>query len=605
LGKPNGFAGQVEKPLRYMQPPGSGVRAYFPAVPDVNWLQILSDPAIPLIITEGEIKALTGTVNGYPTVGLGGVESWRSANKREPFLKDLEAVVWKTRNVYICYDSDAALKPQVADAALRLAEELGRHGAIVYDAGLPSIGEKKVGLDDFLVMRGARELANHLRGAPEFNSIQRLHDFNKRFMVVRALMQVYEESTGHFYDPTRFSTMLEAHQTYYLIRETKDGSKMEKRSVAKDWMQWPNRREVTRVGYSPGKSELITSVGKFSELNLWRGWGCTPKRGDIKPWQRLFAHLLKLETSSVAKWVEQWFAYPLQHPGTKLFTAVAIWGAAQGTGKTLLGETLLRIYGSNGQRIGAKQLSSSYNSWAQRKQFILGDEITGNDNRSHTDELKGLLTGETVRINEKYMPEYDLPNCVNFYFTSNHPDAYFIDDNDRRYTILEAPDQVLEPAFYDEYDAWMRGAGPSALFNHLLHVDCTDFNPRGAAVHTSARNVMVETGRSEVGRFISIVMHDREQAEVAFKIPRDVELFSCRELLRFFDPRSESRATERAVSVELMKQGAVKTLGGSQLSTPQGRVRVFAVRNPLRWKKATDKEVRNAFMSRILPSPKY
>ncbi|MFZ0630231.1 MAG: hypothetical protein WA374_09135 [Acidobacteriaceae bacterium] len=36
-------------------------------------------------------------------------------------------------------------------------------------------------------------------------------------------------------------------------------------------------------------------------------------------------------------------AYPLQYPGTKLYSAVVLWTAQQGVGKSLLGYTMQQI----------------------------------------------------------------------------------------------------------------------------------------------------------------------------------------------------------------------------------------------------------------------
>lgn len=607
LGPAKGFAGQVEKPRRYLQAPGSGVEVYFPHVKDLRWTALLADKSQALVITEGELKALSATCAGVPTLGLGGVDSWASKKDHEPLLKDLSAIPWEGRPVYLAYDSDALLKPQVAAAARRLAKELGGRGAKVLDATLPPASDGKVGLDDFLVAHGVKALRAHLAGAPEFADVAELRKFNERFIFVRAASTVYEIAYDTFYDSGKFYSSVEAPASYIVLKQTANGPKSEKRSTAKDWVSWPNRRQVQKLDYLPGNALLEVPLnGQGTVLNLWPGWGCAPKAGSVVLWNKLFNYLLSSEGPEARQWFSQWLAYPLQNPGVKLYTAVAMWGAQTGTGKTLLGETMLRIYGKNGQRIGAKQLSSGYNSWAQRKQFILGDEITGNDSRSHADELKGLLTGEWLRINEKYQPEYDLPNCVNFYFTSNHPDAFFLDDYDRRFLILEAPDERLDQKFYEEYDVWLRGAGPAALFDHLLTVDLTGFLPRAPALRTRAHELMREVSRGDVGRYIALVMNDPEQAYAMYRVPEDVAMFTAKELLTFYDPRSEKRVTEKTIGVELQRQGAVKVLGGTQVRIEgKGRFRLYAVRDLVRWKKADHRHIRAYVMQRELPTPKF
>jgi hypothetical protein len=605
LGKANGF--QLEKPIRYLQPPHSGVRAYLPRVAKLDWLKTLASPEQPLIITEGEFKALSACLHGFPTIGLGGVENWRSAREGKQLIDELAAANWQDRRVYICYDSDVATKPQVAVAARRLAEELATLGAVVYDAGLPASTGTKIGLDDFLVQQGVTALRNHLRDAPPFTSVRVLHEFNQRFVFIRVTSTVFEAEHRVAYESSRFVNAIEANARYAVSTMTAQGTKLVMKQTAAEWLKWPNRRAVQRPDYCPGNPNLIVTHKGAVTLNLWHGWGVAPKRGDRALWDELFEYLMDREGPDTRRWFEQWLAYPLQHPGAKLYTAVAMWGATQGTGKTLLGETMIRIYGENGQRVGVRELEGAFNGWAQRKQFVLGDEITGSDHRGHADELKGLITGDVIRVNEKFERAYDLPNTINFYFTSNHADSFFLDGKDRRMAVFETPKATKPLAFYKKYNDWMKSEeGPAALFYYLLNVDTSDFNPSAPAPMTLSKEIMIEQSSSDVGRFVTMVLLDPEQAERVYGVPASVELFTVDDLFKFYDPRKEKRATVKAVSLELQKQNATKVLKGKQVRIDGlGQVRIYAVRDHARWSRATKELVINTMKSRVIPTAKY
>lgn len=114
------------KPIRYHQPPGTGARAYLPPLAD--WEKILSSTTH-VVVTEGEKKAISCMHHvGIPTIGLGGVDSWR--NKGE-ILPELKALCASRSTVTILYDSDIESKPHVAAAETRLARELHSRGANV------------------------------------------------------------------------------------------------------------------------------------------------------------------------------------------------------------------------------------------------------------------------------------------------------------------------------------------------------------------------------------------------------------------------------------------------------------------------------------------
>jgi hypothetical protein len=165
-------------PCKYESRIGAPVLPYFPP----GTLAALKDPSRPLLITEGEKKAAKADQDGFPCVGLGGVESWsarrpkgedgRARGKRE-LLPELAAIPWKDRPVTIVYDSDLADKPEVQRAEWGLTQALRKHGAVVKVARLPpgppdGKGETaKRGLDDFLVLYGPEALAERLAFATD------------------------------------------------------------------------------------------------------------------------------------------------------------------------------------------------------------------------------------------------------------------------------------------------------------------------------------------------------------------------------------------------------------------------------------------------------
>ena len=113
----------------------------------------LGDPARPLVITEGPIKADAIVSAGLDAVALLGVWSWRGTNDDggKVALAAWENVALNGRQIYVAFDSDAMLKPQVHGAMERLGAFLKSRGAQVAYIYLPA-GDAgaKVGADDYL-----------------------------------------------------------------------------------------------------------------------------------------------------------------------------------------------------------------------------------------------------------------------------------------------------------------------------------------------------------------------------------------------------------------------------------------------------------------------
>lgn len=122
----------------------------------------------PLIITEGEKKALALWQAGFQVVGLSGVWNWvdKGEDYRQPKetkpIPDLDRVNW-CRPVTIVFDSDGHDNRNVRLSAFRLARELSRRGAAVSILFIPpSLTGEKQGADDYLVAYGPEKLREML-----------------------------------------------------------------------------------------------------------------------------------------------------------------------------------------------------------------------------------------------------------------------------------------------------------------------------------------------------------------------------------------------------------------------------------------------------------
>jgi hypothetical protein len=112
----------------------------------------LGDPTRPLVATEGPLKADALVSAGLDTVALLGVWGWRGTNDDggKVALAAWEQVALNHRQLYLAFDSDVMLKPQVYEAMSRFGAWLKLKGAQVAYVYLPSNAGQKVGADDFL-----------------------------------------------------------------------------------------------------------------------------------------------------------------------------------------------------------------------------------------------------------------------------------------------------------------------------------------------------------------------------------------------------------------------------------------------------------------------
>ncbi len=566
-----GFAALTDKKeLRYLQPKRSINELYIP--PIIDWIRVAADPTMPIVITEGELKAACACAVGIPTIGLGGVWCFRSTAQHAHVLPQFADIVWKARTVFICYDSDASSNHMVIQAENALARELLLLGAIPQIIRLPSLcPPRKTGLDDYIVSEGQEAFIEHMNRAKPWKAGMELHALNEEIVYVNNPGIVLRLDNLQRMAPRAFTDHAFATRRYFEEVATEKGIKMVERSAAKEWLMWPSRSTVERVTYKPG----LPRITEMGELNIWKGWGCHPAEGSIDPWRRLLEHLIPdVETR---KWFEQWLAHPIQNPGVKLATCVLLWGRKHGTGKSTVGYTMFKIYGENGTEIQDKDLSAGFNEWAENKQFILGDEITGGDKRASADRMKSMITQKLLRLNPKYIPSYTVPDCINYLFTSNHPDAFFLEDTDRRFFIHEVKAEPLPSAFYESYSKWMNGSGAHALFHHLGTLDLAGFNPQAPAPMTHSKQEMIDSGRSDIGSWVAML---RDSPETVLRLGDKFlkyNLWTATELHAIYDSRQVGKVTVNGLSRELARAGFERVYKGMPVPTPLGPQRLWMI----------------------------
>lgn len=576
------------KELRYIQPPDSINELYLP--PIVDWAKIASKPAAPIVVTEGEFKAAAACKAGFYTIGLGGVWNFRSATINQALLDDFKAIDWKGRVVVILFDSDAATNPKVMKAENELARQLTKEGADVRIGRMHKTNDSnKMGIDDLLVANGKEALRKILDAALPFAPCEELFKLNTEVVYVRnpglvlRLDNLQRMSPRAFIDHA-YSTRIYTEQ---VVSEGKKGTstKLVEKCAPKEWMKWPVRVEVERVTYSPGKDRLVNNC-----LNVWPGWGCEPVPGDVEMWHELLEYIFKGKEEQ-CDWLEDWLAYPIQCPGTKMFCAVNMWSLYHGTGKSLLGYTMKKIYGKNFTEIKDSNLQESHNEWAENKQFVMGDDITYTDKRGIADRLKSMITQQELRLNPKFIPSYTVEDCINYYFTSNHPDSLFVEDNDRRYFIWEIKGRPKEREFYVRYIKWLNNGGAEALFAYFLGLDLTLFDPAAPAPMTESKAEMISIGKSDLASWVANL---RENPDTVLKVDTTEfkhKLWRSEDLLKVYDPAGNTRVTANGLARELRKGGFEVVNRGMCCRTALGQVRLWAIRDAEKFEEMQGEEM--------------
>lgn len=483
------------KVQRYAQPGGSGVYAYFPPVAGFSWANVASDTEHPLLIVEGEKKALAATLHGFATIGLGGVHNFYNAGA---FLPELERIAWRGRHVYICFDSDAAHNPQIQAAEAKLATELSLHrGAALYLVRLPNLSSgDKQGVDDLLLHEGPDKLDALLQAAPRLRKIDAaVVALNQHVAWIEKEGCVYDLRSKEFIQKANF-TNGSAYSALEIVAPTEKGTGVKRVSVAEAWLKHPHAQRYDYVEFAPESANpvLHTEAGGLA-LNMWTGWAPAP--GDVQPFLDLTAFLFR-DLEKDADLPLKLLAYKAQHPGHKIPLALVLVGQ-QGCGKSLWAECARDAFAPYTAEVPSTALGMQFNGWTERTLLAVINEASAELLHRHAPTLRALISDKRVMLNEKFRVARQINSYTQYIITSNDRGAGAYSADDRRMVVVSCP-RKREHEFYAGVAAWKHAGGGRALLDYLLRYDLRGWQPPQQAPLTAEKYMAYMESLSPVQR---------------------------------------------------------------------------------------------------------
>ena len=83
-------------------------------------------------------------------------------------------------------------------------------------------------------------------------------------------------------------------------------------------------------------------------------------------------------------------------------------------------------------------VDSSFNSWIAHKRLAIVHEIYAGHSLTAYNRLKSVITDKEVRVNKKFIPEYEIEVAIHVFACSNSLRALKLDDTDRRWLVRES-----------------------------------------------------------------------------------------------------------------------------------------------------------------------
>ncbi len=199
-----------------------------------------------------------------------------------------------------------------------------------------------------------------------------------------------------------------------------------------------------------------------------------------------------------------WLAYVYQNPGQRINWALLLQGA-QGIGKTYFVSVLQMLMGSLVTNLDPTAITGRFTSWAHGSVVVAVEEIriNGTNKFETMDRLKPFITNSTVQIEEKGRDHRTVPNFTSYFLLTNYKDAIPLAAGDRRYCVIFSRLQSEEELYQELGGEKAAGEYFTRLFSESerradalasflgSHVVSADFEPKGRAPETDARQMMM------------------------------------------------------------------------------------------------------------------
>ncbi len=298
--------------------------------------------------------------------------------------------------------------------------------------------------------------------------------------------------------------------------------------------QWLDRfQPVEQMTWAPGMPEIIE--GRL----LYEG-GWIERRGVRAFNQYLAPSIVPGDAGRADKWIEHvHFVYPeavdhlfdflahrRQRPAEKVNHALVL-GGGMGIGKDTILEPVKAAIGPwNFQDETPVRIMGRFNGFLKAVILRVNEarDLGESDRFKFYDHMKTLIAAppDTLRVDEKFMREYQILNCCGIIITTNHKtDGIYLPAEDRRHYVAWS-DRVKEDErfagdYWSRLYAYYQNGGNEAVAAYLMQRDIRAFDPKAPPPKTAAFWAIVDLNQpAEEGELADVI--DRMKEPLAFTL---------------------------------------------------------------------------------------
>lgn len=255
------------------------------------------------------------------------------------------------------------------------------------------------------------------------------------------------------------------------------------------WSEDPEMKEYEDIVFECDQTKL-----RKTDFNLFTGFRKYPKEIrneaneiDLTP---VFEHISSLvnDDEEHLKYLLSWLAQLVQQPHILPHTSL-IFISKEGTGKDLfykfVSDSINKNYCLNTEKL--ENICGKFNSVIGGKILVGINETNPVESRERIENIKYLITADTITIEAKHKDPIKAKNFCRFMFFSNRLFAFPVEEGSRRPVIFHSSDRNLEEVigekknkdyFNELVDIYTDPRYQCAFLNYLKKLDISDWNPK-------------------------------------------------------------------------------------------------------------------------------
>lgn len=308
-----------------------------------------------------------------------------------------------------------------------------------------------------------------------------LHELNTRYFVGRICGDVY------VFDE-RDEAILAGGMNFTAFRQLHAGHAVDGKNIAAQWLNWSERRTYQKLIFDP------SGRGEPDAYNTWRGLSVESASGVC---ERILDHIRMVWCSGNAAqfyYVVRWLALLVQQPWRKPGVALVL-RSREGSGKTIIVQILLDIFGSHGFTAAQKdQVAGRFNGHLFDKLLVVLEEAFFAGDPAAVSATKALVTNSQLGYEAKGKDAFSAANYAHVISLTNHGWAVPAGEDSRRWMVLDVDDTRRgDHSYFSDLSAEISGGGVAALLHHLMGIDLAGWNPSALPESKALRAQQMET----------------------------------------------------------------------------------------------------------------